>query len=122
MEIQKVIRLLSIIHNGIILDLVCGFLVVVFVKVFVLIPSFLEARRGGIYRRGVGSDLVTRANYSSEDGETPTTAWAHPGLLLVLVSACNKVRSRGPYWHCRIPSVLDRVLSCSPVVSRVWLL
>jgi len=52
--IQKVIRLVSIIHNGIILDLVCGFLVVVFVKVFVLMPSFLEARRGGIYRRGAG--------------------------------------------------------------------
>jgi len=37
---SKVIRLLSIIHNGIILDLVCGFgvvSVVVLVRVFVLI-------------------------------------------------------------------------------------
>jgi len=33
---SKVIRLLSIIHNGIILDLVCGFSVVVLVKMFVL--------------------------------------------------------------------------------------
>ena len=39
---SKVIRLLSIIHNGIILDLACGFWRVVLVRMFVLI-SF---RRG----------------------------------------------------------------------------
>jgi len=31
---SKVIRLLSIIHNGIILDLVCGFSVIVLVRMF----------------------------------------------------------------------------------------
>ena len=38
---------------------------------------------------------MTRANYSSEDGGTPAGAWAHLGLLLFLVGACDKVRARG---------------------------
>ena len=38
---------------------------------------------------------MTRTNYSSGDGGTPTGAWADLGLLLVLVGACDKVRSRG---------------------------
>ena len=39
---SKVIRLLSIIHNGIILDLVCGFSVVVLMRMFVLMILSFE--------------------------------------------------------------------------------
>jgi len=46
---------------------------------------------------------MTWANYSSEDGGTPTGAWAHLGLLLVLVGACDKVRSRGPIGAAEFP-------------------
>jgi len=46
---SKVIRLLSIIHSGIILDLVCGFSVVVLVRMFVLMSLSLRVRRVGIY-------------------------------------------------------------------------
>jgi len=56
-----------------------------------------------IYRREAGRDLVTRGNYSSEDGGTPAGAWAHLGLLLVLVGACDKVRSRGPVGTAEFP-------------------
>ena len=49
---------------------------------------------------------MTRANYSSEDSETPAGAWAHLGPLLVLVGACDKVRSRGPVGTTEFPQFL----------------
>ena len=44
---SKVIRLLSIIHNGIILDLLCVGLVVVLVRMFVLV--FLCSERENLF-------------------------------------------------------------------------
>ena len=46
---------------------------------------------------------MTRANYPSKDGGTPTGACAHRGLLLVLVGACDKVRSRGLVGTAKFP-------------------
>ena len=48
---------------------------------------------------------MTWANYSSGDGVTPTGVWAHLGLLLVLVGACDKVRSRGPVGTTEFPQL-----------------
>ena len=60
---SKVIRLLSIIHNRIILDLVGGFSVVV----FGLPPlPFWEEEPGYISFFVVLGDLLTRSNYPSE--------------------------------------------------------
>ena len=39
--------------------------------VFRLFLPLLGARKVGIYRRGVGCDLLTRANYSSKVDEPP---------------------------------------------------
>ena len=61
---------------------------------------------------------MTQANYSSEDGKTPTGAWARLGFLLVLAGLM--IREAGILLALPVfPSALDWVLSCSPVVSRV---
>ena len=51
---SKVIRLLSIIHSGIILDLVCGFLVVVLVRMFVLFSPRSERKTSFLYLSDAG--------------------------------------------------------------------
>jgi len=54
---SKLIRLLSIIYSRIILDLVCGFSVVGFLRVFVMMISSLEMREESSYI-GVGQGEI----------------------------------------------------------------
>jgi len=70
-----------------------------------------------IYRCGVECELGTRANYSSEDGETPTRTLPSPGFLLVLVG--DDKRGRGTVGTAGFPQLWTEFHPAARVVSIV---
>jgi len=79
---SKVTRLLSIIHNGIILDLVCGFGGGVYSILMLISPCVLGREIFFLYTQGTSIRSCESESYSSEVCEPQSETW---GDSLVMI-------------------------------------